>query len=884
MAAALLLAACSNDGQQQEDGAPPAAGDPPEQLALAGPNPALEALRQDTWAPLQSLDPRQAPTWVETSSAGVFVGHSSLGTESPWVGSFHNGDDWQRIDPADVFSFDEDFQPWFSLGSHSLMILGDAALFETSDGVNWSTAVEFPVDLPVDAKPVIVHNKDTTILSFWDGQTILAEWHSTEFGVWEPFDVAQFVGLEEHLNVTGDIRTHYLGDNGQRLIDMTRRTRRGPLLLSYDGTSWQTSWPFELADGSSPASYASTVFWSETLQKWIAVWALASELENLYISESVDGVNWEPRRVNPPISGENRTLLPPYSIGDRLFLPDRNGFVSTVDFVTWDRYTVRDDSTFGRFIEPLGDGQCIAIRHRPFSSEDDQLTTGPCPYDSIDPGSPARPIATSIADLSVDPESWDGMIEETWDRIESGDTALPAFALLANLACEGLVTAENSGPVRRVTSDELNTALSRATPANCDLRWDLATDDPIPVEAADWDEMIDQRVALIPHQRMTRHAFDAAAAFECDRGTTVFESATDPRYNNAEAAQITAILELDCDLLPTRVSPEWNGTLLVAAHTEADFDIYTLETNDGEVSSVQLTAKPAADHHGSFTDDGDSVIFSTETDAGFDIARIDTDGGPLTLLTSDGAYNSRSSPSPDGSRIVFETEVGRNIAISIMDSDGSNRSLITEGLTGSYALGGDGYESAWSPDGTKIAFYVGDGSSQLWVHDIETGTNRSLSEDIHESYRDFSWSPDSTQLVFIGPGETFQDGDDLWAVDINSADPPYRLAAIAGRQTNPRWSPAGSHIVFNTVKIPADDRWPQLYLFDITESSLTQLTSDPDGALFPLWAPDGSAVAYTNRVPEDSFTGDTEPRVAIVDLDGRVTLTGEPGLPLDWTE
>ena len=50
-----------------------------------------------------------------------------------------------------------------------------------------------------------------------------------------------------------------------------------------------------------------------------------------------------------------------------------------------------------------------------------------------------------------------------------------------------------------------------------------------------------------------------------------------------------------------------------------------------------------------------------------------------------------------------------------------------------------------------------------------------------------------------------------------------------------------------------------------------------------LWSPDGDSIAYIRSILSGGLTNsDTDPFVAIVDLDGNVTLTGQRGTPLDW--
>lgn len=864
LAAALLLSACSNDsGESGNQSAP-------EELAFAAPTEVLDALRQDEWGP-SPWDLPGEPFFSETSGLGAFVMYESGAIETPWLGALHTGDGWQTFDPADHIDIKEGEHVAGFLGPHSLILFYDGGVYETADGINFSTVIERGPTIPGSARWTFAQDEDTFIFSAFDGAEVLGDWHSTEVGEWNLADTSHFEGLAELERFPGDFPTQHLGNNGQRLFQTSAAS-----VLFHDGTTWHEAWPFDSEVGGDRVNSFSELFWSHKLERWVAVVRKHDEFE---ISESADGIEWQQRTVNAPEVGAHWTEV----IGGRLFLG--NDGVSTTDFDTWDIYN--PGSATLRPLNPLGDGQCIATQYERGSEEQGivyQLMAGPCPYSGAAPGTALVPTVQSVAaDLSTDSTSWDGKVETAWTGLERRHNTLPVFGLLANLACQGIVTEESSGSVARATRSEVNAALGLATAANCAQLDALSTLEPLRVDADSWDDMIDQRFGSITHQHMSRYAFDAAAAFECEREANVFEVIASPRYNRAEAAHITSILQLDCDLVSSREATEWDGTLLVASNTVEGSDLFAFSAENGNVDTRQLTANPGHDHRGSFSSDGDAVVFTTDDGSGEDIALVGVDGGPVTLLTSDADYDGRPSLSPDGSRIVFENETERAGNISIMDADGSNRSVIADGTSGYFALGNRGYDSAWSPDGTKVAFYGGE-SNDIWVHDLETGTNRSLTEDVNGDADDFSWSPDSSHLVFIGRGKEFLDGDDLWLVDVNSSDSAHRLAELAGNQTDPRWSPDGRRIAFVTDRDAEYPRASQLFILDRDDGSVTQLTNDPDGAEWPVWSPDGSAVAYARNVPSEAFTPDVSATVAVVDLSGRVTLTGEPGVPLDWAE
>jgi len=87
---------------------------------------------------------------------------------------------------------------------------------------------------------------------------------------------------------------------------------------------------------------------------------------------------------------------------------------------------------------------------------------------------------------------------------------------------------------------------------------------------------------------------------------------------------------------------------------------------------------------------------------------------------------------------------------------------------------------------------------------------------------------------------------------------------------NPAWSPDGQKIVFSGQKGGVTD----LYIYDLNQASLKQLTNDPFGDLQPAWSPDGQKIAFiTDRFTTDlSILDIGEYQLALIDLNsGEIT-------------
>jgi Tol biopolymer transport system component len=142
--------------------------------------------------------------------------------------------------------------------------------------------------------------------------------------------------------------------------------------------------------------------------------------------------------------------------------------------------------------------------------------------------------------------------------------------------------------------------------------------------------------------------------------------------------------------------------------------------------------------------------FTSETNAEQDIYIIKTDGTGLTLLAHDpGKFLEYSAWSPDGTKIAFQSMTGTDkmtgtydtSTIWSMNADGSDKLQLIQ-------LPQTGMHPAWSPDGKQIAF-CGWSSDDEWLHIFVMNADGS---DIHQVtsgiFNDayITWAPDGIIL------------------------------------------------------------------------------------------------------------------------------------------
>jgi Tol biopolymer transport system component len=157
-----------------------------------------------------------------------------------------------------------------------------------------------------------------------------------------------------------------------------------------------------------------------------------------------------------------------------------------------------------------------------------------------------------------------------------------------------------------------------------------------------------------------------------------------------------------------------------------------------------------------------------------------------------------------------------------------------------------------SPDGQYVAFLSSRDlfSVDLYLADTQTGkiikklTSTALDphfESIQFIKSAGSWSPDGKKFVLgtIARGRAHLSIINVEKEKIEKEIPFPELGEII----NPSWSPDGKYIAFSAMVGGVTD----IFIYDLENNTLKQMTRDSYGDIHPVWSPDGKKIAFVTE-------------------------------------
>jgi Tol biopolymer transport system component len=299
------------------------------------------------------------------------------------------------------------------------------------------------------------------------------------------------------------------------------------------------------------------------------------------------------------------------------------------------------------------------------------------------------------------------------------------------------------------------------------------------------------------------------------------------------------------------------GDLIAYGCKERDnawFAVCVMRTDGTEkrhITEGVETSEPA------WSPDGRRIAFTRNEDVGEsttftddDVFVMDADGGDPRQLTEevDGLMSGQPTWSSDGRELAFVR--GESVHSTVPSRFGDLMLMSADGADVRRLVPGPAQNPHWSADGRMIVYVLGtnlasqDGTAEIHVVDVETGTSRQLTKTplLHESAP--VWSPDGSLIAFARWTNATQfdgkatihvmrpdgTGERLVLAHEHFASGPSRLS----------WSPDGRMLAFETS---ASRECSVIALVGVRDGSVRRLTScarPAETAVGPAWQPAGA--------------------------------------------
>ena len=274
------------------------------------------------------------------------------------------------------------------------------------------------------------------------------------------------------------------------------------------------------------------------------------------------------------------------------------------------------------------------------------------------------------------------------------------------------------------------------------------------------------------------------------------------------------------------------------------------------IGSVERPAQ-TDDHHDRDSDGRRRIAFATNRTGEPEIFVMREDGSdPVNLTNNPTSPDTWPAWSPDGSRLTFVRGSGFARELFVMNADGTNQTRLTTNTVADLA-------SAWSPDGTQIAVvrFGPDFNFDIWVIDV-SGTGPELRLTSGPGFDAFpSWSRNGRWILYSTDEEGF---NAVYKVRADGSGPARRLTPPEMQAGAASWSPDGKEIAFVDNLCGTCDE-SDVWVMDLRDGDLRQLTDTPDNELLPSWSSDGERITYESSL----IVGDAllAPDVFVIDVE-----------------
>ncbi|MBC8170854.1 MAG: PD40 domain-containing protein [Anaerolineae bacterium] len=222
---------------------------------------------------------------------------------------------------------------------------------------------------------------------------------------------------------------------------------------------------------------------------------------------------------------------------------------------------------------------------------------------------------------------------------------------------------------------------------------------------------------------------------------------------------------------------------------------------------------------------------------------MNADGTQQTRLAGSGDSSaSWAAWSPDGSKIAFtlgdSEPIDADDANENPQSDIYTMNLDASELTRITFMDGAETNAAWSPDSSKLVFTgMVDGNQEIFLLDLTGGEPQRITTTPDVLETGAAWSPDGSQLAYTAMQD---EASDIWIMNADGSNP--HALTTNGSSGSPAWSPDGTRIVFNTFI----DESTGIYTMNADGTDVQRVINSGDLEAYPVYSADGESILFSS--------------------------------------